>query len=315
MAKGGIGFLLLLFAMSLSFPAVFDPSERHFIAEESKKLNIPVPDRKEVYRYLSQMLKDKKSLETAFRRASLYLPYIKPILKKHGLPEELALLPMIESGFNPFAVSKSGAGGLWQLMPTTARKYGLRVDKNIDERFDLLKSTEAAAKYLKDLYKKFGSWELVLAAYNCGEGCVKRRTSGRDFWRTKWALPKQTRKYVPLFFATLLIAKNPEKYGLRIEPVGVKIEKRLIARPHKVTDIVRTFNLKETTFRDLNPHLKGEKVPPGAFVYVPKKRFKRKPLKVVKRDTAKVIIKAPGQSTRKVTVIRLKNGARIYIKE
>ena len=313
MAKGGVIFLLLFTTLCLS--AVLDSSDRRFLMEESKKLNIPVPDREEIRRYISEMLKDRKNLELAFRRASLYLPYIKPILKKHGLPEELALLPMIESGFNPFAVSKSGAGGLWQLMPTTARKYGLRVDKNVDERFDLFSSTEAAAKYLKDLYKKFGSWELVLAAYNCGEGCVKRRTSGRDFWKTKWALPKQTRKYVPLFFATLLIAKNPEKYQLKVEPIRMDIERKLVTRPRRVTEVVKKLRLKENTFRDMNPHLKGERIPPGVFVYVPKRKLRGKPLKVVKRDTTKVIIKAPGQSTRKVTVIRLENGARIYIKE
>ncbi|MDQ7081752.1 MAG: lytic transglycosylase domain-containing protein [Aquificota bacterium] len=142
----------------------FSEEEKGFISREAKRLGIEVPRNEDIERHIRKLLRSPRSLELALRRANLYIPYIKPILLKKGLPEELSLLPLIESGFNPFAVSRSGAAGIWQLMPQTARRYGLRVDKEVDERFDLLKSTEAATSYLKDLYRKFGDWELVLAA-------------------------------------------------------------------------------------------------------------------------------------------------------
>jgi len=132
---------------------LFTEEERRFIRREARKLGMEIPNRREIAEHLRMFLRNRKSLETALRRANLYIPYIKPILEEYNLPEELALLPLIESGFNPFAVSRSGAGGIWQLMPSTARRYGLRVERDIDERFDLLRSTRAAARYLRDLYR------------------------------------------------------------------------------------------------------------------------------------------------------------------
>lgn len=262
----------------------FSEEDRKLIRRESKKLGMRIPDSEEIRKHLRLFLRDKRSLETALRRANLYAPYIKPILRKYGLPEELALLPLIESGFNPFAVSRSGAGGLWQLMPQTAKRYGLRVGGSVDERFDLYRSTEAAARYLKDLYRMFGNWELVLAAYNCGEGCVRRRTGGADFWKSKWALPDQTRKYVPMFFAALLIAYSPERYGLNVELENLRIGKRYVSKGVGVREFVRTVSLKESTFRDLNPHIRGDYIPSGVFVYVPE-REKPKTASVRKKGT------------------------------
>jgi len=163
---------------------------------------------------MAYFLQNKPYFERTLERAKEYLPIIKPIIEESGLPIELAYLPIIESAFNPYAVSRSGAAGLWQFIPSTARRYGLRVDESVDERFDVVKSTYAAVRYLKDLYDMFGSWELALAAYNCGENCVKSRTAGVDFWITKDRLPEETRNYVPAFFAVLLILRDPVKYGL-----------------------------------------------------------------------------------------------------
>ncbi len=277
---------------------LFTKEEKRFIRNEAKRFGISIPERKEIEHYIRKFLKSRKSLETALRRANLYIPYIKPILKEYGLPEELALLPIIESGFNPFAVSKSGAGGIWQLMPFTAKKYGLRIDEKIDERFDLIRSTHAAARYLKDLYTRFNDWELVLAAYNCGEGCVERKTGGADFWKTRWALPQQTRKYVPMFFAMLLIANSPEKYGLNVRIDSLKIEHRIVRRDESVEKFLREAKVKESTFRDMNPHIKGEYIPIGTYVYIPKREEKR--------------VSAEENSTQ---VIVLENGAVLYIKE
>ncbi len=192
----------------------FSEEEERFIYQEAKNFGIPVPDREEIRRYIWYFLQNKPYLERTLQRAEYYLPLIKPIIEKSGLPSELALLPVIESGFNPLAVSRSGAAGLWQFIPSTAKRYGLRVDEQADERFDVVKSTEAAVRYLKDLYNMFGSWELALAAYNCGENCVKNKTAGVDFWLTKDMLPVETRNYVPAFFAVLLLTRDPLKYGL-----------------------------------------------------------------------------------------------------
>ncbi|QWK20005.1 MAG: lytic transglycosylase domain-containing protein [Hydrogenobacter thermophilus] len=202
----------------------FSEEEERFIVKEAKNLNIPIPDREEIKRYISYFLQNKPYLEKTLQRAEYYLPIIKPIVEKSGLPSELSLLPVIESGFNPLAVSRSGAAGLWQFIPSTARRYGLRVDEHVDERFDVIKSTEAAVRYLKDLYSMFGNWELALAGYNCGENCVKYRTAGVDFWITKDMLPEETRNYVPAFFAVLLIMRDPVKYGLFSE--GIKTLKK-----------------------------------------------------------------------------------------
>lgn len=269
----------------------FSEKERRFIKEEAEKFGIDVPESEEIKKYIAYYLRDKKGLEIALRRAKLYLPHIKKILRKHRLPEDLALLPLVESAFNPFAVSPSGAGGIWQLMPDTARRYGLRVDGEIDERFDLEKSTEAAARYLKDLYRIFGSWELVLAAYNCGEGCVSRKTGGGNFWKTKKNLPRQTRRYVPKFFAALLIARDPRKYGISVDVGELSIERKVSDRGYSVRQLLHTAGIRESRFRDLNPHIKGEYVPPGAYVYLPKENT---------QDTH-------------IKVIRLKNGAVLYI--
>jgi len=278
---------------------LFTEEERSFIREEARKLGMEIPDRREVEEHLRRFLKDRRALEIALRRANLYIPYIKPVLAEYGLPEELALLPFIESGFNPFAVSRSGAGGIWQLMPFTARKYGLRVNDQVDERFDLLKATHAAARYLKDLHAMFGSWELVLAAYNCGEGCVKRRTGGADFWKSKRFLPRQTRRYVPMFFAALLIARDPERYGLKVRLDSFRIENRVVREGRSVRKLLAELGMRESTFRDMNPHLRGEYVPAGSYVYVPVEEERREPEE--ERVDTEIIV--------------LDNGAILYIKE
>jgi membrane-bound lytic murein transglycosylase D len=125
----------------------------------------------------------------------------------------LAYLAVIESGLNSSAKSSSNATGIWQLMPETARNFGLKVNRYIDERKDPYKSTVATAKYLKSLYNTFGSWELVIASYNCGGGCVMKilkSTSASSLSEIKHILPKQTKRYVSKFFAVLLIAKGSD---------------------------------------------------------------------------------------------------------
>ena len=129
---------------------------------------------------------------------------VNAVLRTYGLPEGLVAVAAVESGFNPYALSPKGARGLWQLMPETARRFGLVVDATHDERLDPLKSTRAAAQYLRQLYAQFGDWRLALAAYDAGENRVQRtvkRNHTRDFWSLSEPLPEETRRYVPAVLA------------------------------------------------------------------------------------------------------------------
>jgi len=246
-----------------------------YLREEARRLRISVPKRKEVEEALRYYLSRKRELRYAFARMKKYEPLILPVLKKYGLPEELKYLPVVESLYNPFAVSRSGAGGLWQLMPATARRFGLRIDRFVDERFDPIKSTEAASRYLKSLYEEFKDWELVLAAYNCGEGCVRRRAKG-DFWRSRKNLPEETRNYVPAFMAVLLIASNPERFGITLPEKGEPITALKFSFPTSTEVIVKAFGLDPSRFKDANPHIKGLFVPAGTYVYLEERLFVQK---------------------------------------
>ncbi len=153
-------------------------------------------------------------------RSSKYLPFIQKELKNAGLPQDLAFMVMIESGFAPNAMSSAEAVGPWQFISATGQRYGLRVNWWLDERRDFKKSTLAAIGYLKDLHREFGSWYLVAASYNMGENGLRRqiqRYQTRDFWTLSQlgALPKETVDYVPKILAAMMIAKSPGLYGFR----------------------------------------------------------------------------------------------------
>ncbi len=158
----------------------------------------------------------KKWLE----RSTKYTPIIQALLKNEGLPQDLAYVAMIESGFSPFAQSHAEAVGMWQFIEATGERYGLTVNWWLDERKDYLKSTQAAIRYKKDLYKMFGSWYLVSASYNTGENRIKRlikKHKTNDFWKLAdlGVLPKETINYVPKIIAATMIAKAPGLYGFR----------------------------------------------------------------------------------------------------
>jgi len=181
---------------------------------------IPVVVNRHVRRFLDAFVRPgelRRRIERGFARGGPYLPIIRERLRAAGLPEELALLPVIESGFSTTARSRAGARGMWQFMPSTARLYGLRVGPLVDERRDPIRSTEAAIAHLADLHAEFGDWYLALAAYNSGAGNVRRairRARSRDFWRIRRYLPRETRDYVPAFLAAVLIARDPDAYGV-----------------------------------------------------------------------------------------------------
>ena len=155
------------------------------------------------------------------RRGSAYLPMIRARLKAAGLPQDLAYLPLIESAFSPVARSRARATGMWQFISSTGRLYGLRVSPLIDERRDPERSTDAAIAHLSDLYGQFDDWYLALAAYNSGAGNVRRairRAHSSNFWEIRRYLPRETRNYVPAFIASVIVAKDPARFGL--DPPG-----------------------------------------------------------------------------------------------
>jgi membrane-bound lytic murein transglycosylase D len=202
-------------------------------------------------------------------RSGRYLSMIREVLRARGLPEDLAYTAMIESGFKPDAVSRVGAKGMWQFMPATARRYGLRVDSWVDERYDPEKSTVAAAGYLRDLYTQFGSWSLAQAAYNAGEMKVIRamqKTGSSDFWTladSKY-LKRETKEFVPQIHAATVIGREPDRYGFEFddaEPVAVEI-----VRVPPGTDLRRLAVSASVPFpvmRSLNRVLVRGVTPPG----------------------------------------------------
>ncbi len=163
-------------------------------------------------------VRDREYTRTMLRRQQVYFPIFEKYLAKYGLPDELKYLAIVESGLNPKAVSRARAVGLWQFMSPTGRHFGLKQDWYIDERMDPEKSTEAACKYLSQLYNMFGDWELALAAYNSGPGNVRKaiRRSGyqKSFWEIYNYLPRETRSYVPQFTAVTYVMNYAQEHNI-----------------------------------------------------------------------------------------------------
>ncbi len=202
-------------------------------------------------------------------RSSRYLGMIRSTLRKYGLPEDLAFTAMIESGFNPVAVSRAGAKGLWQFMAQTARNYGLRVDQWVDERLDPEKSTVAAAAYFRDLYNQFGSWFLAQAAYNAGEVTVARAirlTRTNDFWEIARSrhLRAETKDFVPAIQAVTLIGREPDRYGFEIPALEPRRFETVKVPPRTdLRGLSRTAGVSLETLNSLNPELWRNVTPPG----------------------------------------------------
>jgi peptidoglycan lytic transglycosylase D len=203
------------------------------------------------------------------RRSGHYLGMIFDVFRAKGLPEDLAFTAMIESGFNPTAVSRVGAKGLWQFMAPTARLYGLRVDRWVDERLDPEKSTVAAAGYLNDLYVRYGSWELAQAAYNAGEVKIDRAirgTGSTDFWdlsRSKY-LRRETKDFVPAIQAAMVIGRDPNQYGF--DPSALPppdVERVTVPASTDLRKVAASTGIPLQTLRSLNPVLVRGISPPG----------------------------------------------------
>ena len=212
--------------------------------------------------------------ERAFARSGRYHDMMLPILKQEGVPQDLVYLAQAESGFHPLAVSRVGARGIWQFMASRARGYGLSHSMYVDDRQDPEKSTRAAARHLRDLYKQFGDWYLAMAAYNSGPGTVQaavKRTGYADFWELyrRNVLPKETRNYVPIILAVTIMAKNPSQYGLDdvVMDKPADSDSVTIKYPVDLRLVAECVNSTPAELQDLNPSLLRMTTPrTGEFV-------------------------------------------------
>lgn len=214
------------------------------------------------------MAKERDRFSMWIARSGRYLPMIRRVFRERGLPEELAYTAMIESGFSPRAVSRVGAKGMWQFMEATARRYGLVVNRWVDERLDPLKSTIAAAQYLGDLYGMFGHWFLAQAGYNAGEARVARaiqRARTSDFWALTQTrhLPDETKMFVPQILAAAVITQEPARYGFEVTLESpLSFDEVLLKRALDLDTIARLADVSVEAIRDLNPALLARITPP-----------------------------------------------------
>ena len=234
------------------------------------KFDYPVTYNTEVESWIKYFTgKGRNHFKKWLSRMYLYINFIKFEFARNGLPQDLAYLPLIESGFNVRARSPAWAVGMWQFMASTGRKYGLKINYWIDERRDPWKSTEAAIKYLKDLYSMFGDWNLAIAAYNAGEGKIRRairRYNDRNFWSLKdhRFIRRETANYVPKFIAALLIAKCPTCFGFNIEKKEpLLVEKVKLPFPVDLYLVSEITGVSLDTILSLNPELRHWVTPPN----------------------------------------------------
>jgi membrane-bound lytic murein transglycosylase D len=243
--------------------------------EHQVKFDVPIQTNKQVRAYLVYFSTERKAVITRYlARSTRYLPMIKEVFQEAGLPEDLAYLAMIESGFNNKAYSPAAACGMWQFIKGTGLRYGLAIDSYVDERRDPEKATRAAAQYLLDLYKQFGSWYLAAASYNCGEGRVQReldQSNHKNFWElsANMCLPTETKNYVPQMIAATIIAKNPGKFGFKNVPYlpPLKMEKVKITETTSLTAAAVAVNVPVEEVQGLNPELLRGVTPPDASAY------------------------------------------------
>jgi membrane-bound lytic murein transglycosylase D len=261
----------------------------------SIQFNLDVKENEEVQMFLQYFTMDKHgSMDKWLARAEPHLPYVRAVLASYNLPQDLIVLPIIESGYNNMAYSPVGAGGMWQFMPYTARRFGLTVDWWVDERRDPFKATVAAAKYLTKLYQMFGDWNLALAAYNAGEGKVSKamacsgQTDFFDLARDPGLLKAETRHYVPKFLAVLKIFQNLDSLGFRKInwQAGPNLKEVSVPGGTDLLALAQACGISWEQFREQNAAFRRQVSPPdqAVNVYVP----------VAKEQLALAYLRDPG---------------------
>ncbi|HEY6552078.1 MAG TPA: transglycosylase SLT domain-containing protein [Vicinamibacteria bacterium] len=260
--------------------------------------------------------------QAALTRGQRYMPHIREVFAEEGIPQDLAYLALVESAFKPAAYSRARAKGVWQFISSTGREYGLQQDWWVDERSDTEKATRAAARYLRQLYDRFGDWNLAMAAYNAGPGVVQRgikRYKTRDYWKLREtrALRRETKNYVPLIHAAVVVANAPEQYGFEVvadlgpahesAPVEGAVDLRVIAEclETPVADIQalnpelrRLATPANRTFHLRVPAGKGEALGPCVTSIPPEKRVRFRTHVVARGQTFASIARANGVRAR-----------------
>ena len=251
-------------ANDITFPV--DPKIRAEAEAEIKttKSDLPLMLNDQVAMFINYFssTKGRHTLEHGLTRAGLYREMVSQTFQQVGVPQDLIYLAMAESGFQPLAVSRAGARGMWQFMAGRGSMYGLDRNWWVDDRQDPLKSTQAAAHHLKDLYNEFGDWYLAMAAYNTGPGNIQHaveRTGYADFWELykRGVLPQETRNYVPIIVAVTIMAKNPAQYGLEnvVPEKPVATDQVSINYPVDLRLVAECLDTSEETLQQLNPSL------------------------------------------------------------
>lgn len=247
----------------MTFPVDPRLKDRAELAAKNSSHDLPLTVNDEVLSFLNffQTPRGRAIVEAGLRRQGKYHEMISRVLKEEGVPQDLIYLAQAESAFQPLALSRAGARGMWQFVAYRGQQYGLRHTWWIDERQDPEKATRAAAQHLRDLYGLFGDWYLAMAAYNCGPGNVQKgieRTGYADFWELykRNVLPKETKNYVPIIVALTLIAKDAAHYGIQVDPEAPVATD--IVKPGRAIDlrlVAETIDVDVETLRGLNPPL------------------------------------------------------------
>ncbi len=264
----------------MTFPV--DPQLKERAEEAAKRLShdLPLTVNDVVVSYLNffQTPRGRAIVETGLRRKGKYDEMIARVLREEGVPQDLIYLAQAESAFQPLALSRAGARGIWQFVQWRGNEYGLKRTWWVDERMDPEKATRAAAQHLRDLYGLFGDWYLAIAAYNCGPGNVSKgveRTGYADFWELykRNVLPRETKNYVPIILALTLIAKDAAHYGISVDPEPpVDTD---VVKPGRAIDlrlVAETIDVDVETLRALNPSLLRMATPddPEFVLHLPK---------------------------------------------
>lgn len=219
----------------------------------------------------------RSSVSVMLGAANFYVPIFEEALERYGVPLELKYLPVIESALRPSATSRVGAAGLWQFMVATGKRYGLEVNTLVDERRDPIKSSDAAARYLRDLYNQFGDWGLAIAAYNCGEGNINKALirngsqEGADYWDIYNRLPHETRGYVPAFIAANYIMNYYCEHGITPHETALPLESDtvVVLADVKLEQIANVCNLSLDELRAINPQYRRDIVPRDYVLRLP----------------------------------------------
>jgi membrane-bound lytic murein transglycosylase D len=256
----------------------------------------------------------RSTMESGLRRSGRFMKMARQIFREEGVPEDIVWLGQVESAWRPKAMSWAAASGLWQFIPGTGRTYGLRQTAWVDERNSFEKATRASARYLKDLAKHFnGDWNLAMAAYNTGQGNIDRaisRAGSANFWRIYPFIAQETKNYVPNILATILIAKNPEKYGFRNISRDAPMAYDIVQVPNATSLqlIAKATDTSVDYLREINPELRRDTTPRGEAYHVRIPGGRAKQFVAIlnripgnARESADIVAVAPGEDLETVS--------------